>query len=246
MDTRKDILSVLDRCCGSFTFPMLDNGYIYPAATRLSLYRSNIDWAIVIEVFGFSPRAGLPDTTVYTFGSRLHNRDTPEQYLTREAYDNYLRNNPNNESRSVFPIDEGPWQDPDDSEVLADNVTEISLRGQLVPLPSRDEYQGHGINLGDPKAIHVFEACRFLAAEHRIAVLATELERRVSVPPELNEILTLDEWAHPDIVDDSNRPSSSETFQQLVSVLVTGDISAYKPTLTANTHWSNWPEGGTL
>jgi hypothetical protein len=128
MDTRKDILSVLDRCCGSFTFPMLDNGYIYPAATRLSLYRSNIDWAIVIEVFGFSPRAGLPDTTVYTFGSRLHNRDTPEQYLTREAYDNYLRNNPNNESQSVFPIDEGPWQDPDDSEVLADNVTEISLR----------------------------------------------------------------------------------------------------------------------
>ena len=69
------ILAILDRCCDSFTFPMLDNGYVYLAATRLSLYRSVSDWAMVIEVFGFSPRAGLPDTSILTFASRLHNRD---------------------------------------------------------------------------------------------------------------------------------------------------------------------------
>jgi hypothetical protein len=50
------ILSILDRCCDAFTFPMMDNGSIYLAAARLSLYRSRIDWAMVIEVFGFSPR----------------------------------------------------------------------------------------------------------------------------------------------------------------------------------------------
>jgi hypothetical protein len=61
---------------------MLDNGYVYLAATRLSLYRSATDWAIVIEVFGFSPRAGLPDTHIYTFASRLHDRDPPEGYFT--------------------------------------------------------------------------------------------------------------------------------------------------------------------
>jgi hypothetical protein len=46
---------------------MLDNGYIYLAATRLSLFRSSRDWAITIEVFGYSPRAGIPDTSIYTF-----------------------------------------------------------------------------------------------------------------------------------------------------------------------------------
>jgi hypothetical protein len=56
------ILAVLDRSCNAFTFPMLDNEYVYLAATRLSLYRTAAVWAMVIEVFGFSPRAGLPDT----------------------------------------------------------------------------------------------------------------------------------------------------------------------------------------
>ncbi len=72
----EEILAILDRCCDAFTFPMLDNGYVYLAATRLSLYRSATDWAIVIEVFGFSPRSGLPDTHVQTFASRLHDRST--------------------------------------------------------------------------------------------------------------------------------------------------------------------------
>ncbi|MFZ1138757.1 MAG: hypothetical protein WAN76_06250 [Candidatus Sulfotelmatobacter sp.] len=102
-----NILSVLDRCCDAFTFPMLDNGYVYLAATRLSLYRTAADWAMVIEVFGFSPRSGLPDTHIHTFASSLYNRDAPEKYVNREAHDRYLANNPNNDSRFVYPIDAG-------------------------------------------------------------------------------------------------------------------------------------------
>src|ERR1700738_732190 len=98
------ILSILDHCCSAFTFPMLDNGYVYLAATRLSLHRTEIDWALVIEVFGYSPRSGLPDTHIYTFASSLHNRNLPEKYVNRQAYDNYLLHNPHNESRFVFPI----------------------------------------------------------------------------------------------------------------------------------------------
>lgn len=135
-----DILSVLDACCDSFAFPMLDNGYVYLAATRLSLFRSTSDWAIVTEVFGFSTRSGVPDTHISTFASCLHNRKSPRNFVTREAYDNYLKNNPNNESTVIFPTAEGEWQNPEDSEVIADGVTEISLRGQIVHLPSREEY----------------------------------------------------------------------------------------------------------
>ena len=45
----EQVLSVLDRCCRWLDFPMLNNGYIYLAATRLSLYRSDNDWALVEE-----------------------------------------------------------------------------------------------------------------------------------------------------------------------------------------------------
>ncbi|MDO7847241.1 hypothetical protein Q5H92_12790 [Hymenobacter sp. M29] len=44
----------------------------------------------------------------------------------------------------------------------------------------------------------------------------------------------------------TDRPSSYETWQQLAKVLQTGDTSHYKPTLAPNTHWSNWPESGSL
>jgi hypothetical protein len=122
------ILSILDRCCDAFTFPMLDNGYVYLAATRLSLYRFAMDWAIEVEIFGFSPRSALPDTNIYTLASRLHDRDRPEQYVNCEAYNNYLINNPHNESRFVFPLDEWEWQDAEDSEIVAEGASEIVVR----------------------------------------------------------------------------------------------------------------------
>ena len=43
MWTTDKILQVFDGCCESYTFPMLDNGYVYLAATRLSLHRSPSD-----------------------------------------------------------------------------------------------------------------------------------------------------------------------------------------------------------
>jgi hypothetical protein len=93
---------------------------------------------------------------------------------------------------------------------------------------------------------HTFELCRVLAVTHRDDVLATASERRVSVLPDMQQILQLEAWHHPDVVEDDHRPSNSPTFQQLAKVLVTGDVSHYRPTLEPNTHWENWPEGGTL
>ena len=43
-----------------------------------------------------------------------------------------------------------------------------------------------------------------------------------------------------------NRPSSYETWQQLAKVIVTGDVSLYQPTLQPNSHWSHWPDAGTM
>jgi len=243
--TSNQILKILDDCCKAFTFPAMDNGYVYLAASRLALFRSEKEWAVVIEVFGFSPRAGLPDTSVYTFGSRLHNRKTPEQYVNRKAYENYLRSNPNNEFYSVYPVGEGPWQDSSNLELLAENATELRLRDEVVPLPSQDIYKTHGIELQERDNPRVFEVYRFLAATKRERVLGTPQERRTNVHPELEQVLQLEEWEHPDIIS-NQRASDTETFQQLTETLVTGDVGKYRPSRLPNTHWRNWPEGGAL
>jgi hypothetical protein len=240
------ILSVLDRCCDNFTFPMLDNGYVYLAATRLSLHRSEVDWAMVLEVFGFSPRAGLPDTYVYTFGSRLHERDGRDKYVSLQAYENYLAQHPHDDARFFYPIDQGEWQDADCDELVANDEAAVIVRGRRIPTPHRDEYARHGIELASPDRVEVFELCRYLAGVDRDLVLATPTEQRVSVRPEMSRLLQLDEWHHPDVVDKAARPSKSETFRQLAQVLVTGDVRAYRPTAIPNTHWKNWPDGGTL
>ena len=242
MDSNQ-ILKILDDATRVFTFPMLDNGYVYLAATRMSLFRSSDDWGLVIEVFGYSPRAGLPDTHLHTFASRLHDRNKPEDYVNETAYRNYLANNPHNESRFIHPIADGPWIDPEQQELVAPSG-ELHLRDLTLPLPSPPEYSQEGIELEQDQPA-VFELCRYLAAKWREKVLASSTERRVSILPSMTQILQLEEWLHPDVVNDE-LPSQCETFQQLAEVLVTGDLSHYHPSQNPNTHWSHWPDGGTL
>jgi len=43
-----------------------------------------------------------------------------------------------------------------------------------------------------------------------------------------------------------NRPSSYETWQLIAKVITTGDTTLYKPTLKPNTHWTNWPDSGSM
>ena len=213
----KDILTVWDECAASFTFPMLDNGYFYLAATRLSLFRSAQDWAMVIEVFGFSPRSGLPDTNIYTFASRLHDRNEADKFANPEAYERYLRNNPHNEMHFAFPIEEGPWQEEPYSEFVAENATSVIIRGEQTPIPSPEELQRNGIALAHLPKVHVSELCRYLAAVKREKVLATPQERRISILPEMEQLMQLEEWHHPDLAA-GEPPSATETFRQLADV----------------------------
>lgn len=244
MWTSTEILKVLDDCCETFTFPMLDNGYVYLAATRLSLHRSREDWAIVIEVFGFSPRTGIPDIHVYTFGSRLRSRDELSDPASAEAHENHLRKNPHNESSFFNPIHEGEWQDSEE-EIVASEASTITVRNQILEIPETDAFEECEIELEEPPNVQIFELCRWLAASHRDLVLATPEERRTNVPQDLVQLLVLDEWCHPDVVNEE-RPSSSTTFQELAEVLVHGDVTRYKASQAPNTHWSNWPDGGSL
>ena len=237
------ILEVLDACAEEFTFPALDNGYVYLAATKMSVYRSGDDWAIVIEVFGFSPRSGDPDVQISTFSSKLHDRNPSSNYVTEEAYKNYLDSNPYNESRFIYPISNSEWQDEEDLESVKIGG-KYMLRNNEAIIPENAAFQEAGIDLEDETPL-TYEFCRLIAAKHRDQVLCTEAERRVSISPELELIQKLDEWNHPDI-SGGELPSSSETFKLIAEMLETGNVEGYKPTKKQNTHWDNWPEAGTL
>jgi hypothetical protein len=57
------------------------------------------------------------------------------------------------------------------------------------------------------------------------------------------EILS-DDWNRE--IWENNRPSSYETWQLIAKVIVTNDPKQYKPTLKPNTHWTNWPDSGSM
>jgi hypothetical protein len=241
--TKDTILEILDRCAEEFVFPVLDNGYVYFAATKMALYRSEQDWAIVIEVFGFSPRFGQPDTHIYTFSSKLHDRDPASNYVSEEAYRNYLDSNPFNESRFVYPIENSDWKDKDDTDYVRAGG-ECVLRGNKIDIPENSSFRKLGIELEKQRPL-VFEFCRYLEEKYTDQVFCTQAERRISISPELTLLLQLDAWNHPDI-SGGERPSSSETFQQIAKVIVTGNTQCYQPTQNKNTHWKNWLESGEL
>lgn len=241
MDSADRILEILDEGAERFAVPILDNAYLALAATRVTLFCSASDWALVFEVFGYDTRASLPSLQVATLASRLHARDPVTSYVTPEAHAKYLAENPHNDARFFEPVDEGDWQD-DDEQQVAQSATSLLLRGKRVAIPNRADYAALGISLASPDAVFSYELTRALAATHRAEVLALPEELRVSVPPELVQVLQLDEWTHPDLVDES--PSDVESIRHFAQVLASGDVGAYRAVTPPNTHWSNWPNGG--
>lgn len=243
--SKAKILATLDDCCRNSNFPMLDNGYIYLAATRLSAFHSDHDWGIVIEVFGFSPRVGIPDTCTCSLASRLHNRKTAQDYRTVEAYHMYLKRNPHNEFRSFAPIEEGDWMNDESREGVALGFECVVIRGRAALIPPITSWPEFGVQPEHPKRPRIFELCRVLAGTERESLLATPEERRLSMRPEMRQVLQLEAWRHPDVLR-GELPSETEAFVQIADALSSGDVSRYRPTQPPNTHWSNWPLGGSL
>jgi hypothetical protein len=242
--TATRILGVLDASCANVGLPVLGNAYVYLAAARLALYRSADDWALVVETFGFMPRVEQPDTTVWTVASRLHRRNPASAYVSEAAYLGYLAQHPHDDMRAVWPLDADGWQDVEDTTLVGRDARSVRVRGRPVAIPAHAELRARGIEPLDERRVHVFELCRHLASVAREDVLADEHERRVSVPPDLRLLLSLDEWRHPDIAG-GELPSDVGSFRQLAQVLATGDARSYQPSEPPNTDWKHWPSGGT-
>ncbi|MER6503159.1 hypothetical protein ABT218_28310 [Streptomyces sp. NPDC001455] len=118
----------------------------------------------------------------------------------------------------------------DDQETYAGGIPVI-VRGRTLAVEAEP---------GEPLEV-VF---RRLVPEHRDLILADEAEVRSRIPGDLPKVLQLEEWHQPEDVE--TPPSTSETYQQISEVLASGDVGRYRPRLSPNTHWSNWPDSGTL
>lgn len=120
-------------------------------------------------------------------------------------------------------------EDPEEPEIYRGGP--LLIRGQL-------------IEVGAKPGAELVDVLRQLVPTYREPLLADEAELRRRIPADLPEILRLEQWHHPD-VGGGQLPSESETFRQIADVLVTGTVARYMPRFP-NTHWSNWPESGTL
>lgn len=230
----EEILAQLDKCNSEYTFPMLDNGYIYPAGTKLTAYRDNKRWVIVIEAIGFNYRGGGHNgisNCLYIYGNCLNYEPGTQNenfiYLTDDA----------NNCRTF---------DEEEYFYLNPECTTFVLRGKILPLyQDRNLYKDSGIEIEALERINAFEFLRLLDALHHDNLVATENEIQKRIPKNIPKIIELHNWFHPDVVNEE-LPSKNETFIQIAKVLETGKIEYYKPTHEPNTHWRNWPEGGAL
>ncbi|MEO0505722.1 MAG: hypothetical protein AAF090_06175 [Bacteroidota bacterium] len=230
----KDILKQLDKCAEEFTFPMLDNGYIYPIHSKMSAYRDEIRWVLIIEVIGFSYRGGGHNG----ISNCLH------------IYGNCIDTNPGTDNSNFLFITNDspdfPTFDEEYLESLNPQAKTMFLRGKETPINhNRDYYLSKGIELEAMDKIFVWEFLRGLQPDYSDYFEATEEEIRDRIPKDLPKIMQLKEWFHPDCAD-SELPSNNETFRQIAKVLETGEKKHYQPTNPPNNHWKNWPDGGTL
>ena len=231
--TQSQIFSQLDACATDFTFPMLDNGYVYLVDVRLSAYRTERYWAMIIEILGSDFRAGGVFNLLYRFGNCFP--ETPGL-----ANDGILAVMDNPVNNSIFD-EEAHWDIRQENgfvcireETIAYDVTSQALERIGI---SEDEMDGGPVS--------ITELVRSLVPEHHMLLLATDEELNQRLQVDVPLILRLDEWCHPDLIE-GELPSTSEAFQMIADVLVSGDPALYKPTLPPSTHWKNWLESGTL
>lgn len=228
----REILAQLDACAERYEFPMLDNGYVYLAETRLHVFGDSDRWAMVIEVLGANNRAdghGGIDNCLHLFGNCL----TVEPGTCNEGF--------------LYPTSDGP-EGPtfDAGQAVRREAKTIRIRGEVVEIPTREVLRNsNGEVIWRGRKLENYQLLRALVPEFRDRLLATEDELRRFIPPDLPEVLRLEDWFHPDLCE-NEIPSENETFQLLAEMLASGDPGVFQPTAEPNTHWTNWPQGGTL
>ncbi len=208
------VLAQLDEIAAAHGFADVGHPYSYAVDARLHAYADAGRWALVVETLGYNPRGSNLFDEVHVYGNCL-TAGVPG--IRDEDFRHRVDN-----------MDD--VEDADEPETYAGDVA-VRVRGRDLSVDAEP-----GADLVD-----VF---RSLVPEHRDLLLAEEDELRVRIPGDLAEVLRLEEWHQPDLLE--TEPGQSEAYRLLAAVLATADPAYYQPTEGPNTHWENWPESGGL
>ena len=234
MIDRKEILHQLDTEAENYVFPMLDNGYYYHGDQKLTIFRDEKRWAILLEVLQFNNHENNIDgitTIANVFGNCLTGWNENDNF-------NFFASDSDIETFLYDEINYVPY--------LNEKATSIKVRETIIPIQfDKEYYKGKDIELEFEKKVTPWEFLRGLIPEYSHLFWLTRQEISNKIPLDLPEFMTLNNWHHPDLAL-GEKPSEMETFQQLADVIVTGDKTIYNTKEITNTHWTNWPEGGAL
>jgi Homeodomain-like domain len=271
--TAQDIIEYLDNLpyITPYSFVDLEHPYFYTANSRLTLFADETRWAIAFEKSGYTPRGFRIELHLNYFGNCLENL-TPlpnsnefynSQFLTLIDGDELMRieldeDNVTEADKAAPGIREESYDENESlefAESVRSSIQKVQLREQYVKIPNTK--QGYvkwvpDIMIRDyPEEIDFRDLARYLAYEYEELCRATDEELRSHIPHDLPKIMVIDEWHHKSysIYNGSvlgDPPSSYETYRLIAEVLETKDPSRFRPALSPNNHWINWPYAGSL
>ena len=215
-------------------FPaMLGNeDHWYHIAARITTYRDDRRWALILEHFYYQPRAGGPEAAILRLGP--FGNCLPDYSRGTDAFLN---------ATTIRPVKYFPAPPKDDAtywEYVPPNAEAIELRsGETIPIPrDRRRYSALGIDAYNDLGLHLPKALRAICATHREKLLATDQDLRQHIPLDLPQFFRLNDWFQPAMFDE--RPSRVITFRQLATALSTGDTESYTSPGRPTCHWRFW------
>lgn len=244
MYTKEDILFDLENLHPYKSLPNFGLSSETLAGSRITLFADSTRWAVVFETI--EPGQG-GELILYYFGNCLINQEKGGlygQYLSNTSF-----------LRLITPEDYASIVTGEDigSGLIAKDAKQVRVRTHNLPIEQdKSEYKRRGIPLNDyldsAEQIDYLAMLRFLAETHPVLFKATDDELRSLLPKALPKLFVIDSWHHEDYYvfpDDGNppfgtKPSSNETYPMIANVLVTKDITKWRPTLEPNSDWRNW------
>lgn len=234
MIRKEEILRQLDTEAESYVFPMLDNGYYYHGDQKLTIFRDKKRWAILLEVLAYNNHLdGLEGITTIAnvFGNCLTAWNDNDNF-------NYFASDSKTEA---FIYDENDYPSKLNSLNKTIKVKEVEI---IIDF-NKEHYKSKNITFEYNDKITPWEFMRALIPEYSDLFWLNREDISNKIPSDLPILMVLNNWHHPDLADEE-KPSDTETFNQLADVIFTGNKTLYNTSEKNNTHWTNWPEGGAL
>lgn len=223
----------------------LEHGYCETAGNRIHLYADSARWAIVFEKSGYQNRGTSAEIELTYVGNCI---DYPiDKYLEK----NYITNSSRIiliDSKEFERIENKDGEEMETFELIGQDINEIKIRDKILPFENNyKKYKKVGIEIQDydnPKKLIGFgDLIRFLHETNPKLISATEKDIRKYIPKEIPKLMTVEEFHHVSIYDQTRLPSEQETYKLIAKVLVTRDTEYWKPTQEPNNSWENWESG---